>query len=214
MSAADLVALIAVAFCLFVSFFFSGSETALTASSRATMARLARDGDPNAAIVNRLLEDRERMIGALLGGNNVATIVASSLATGLMLNWFGDVGVIYATGVMTVLIVVFCEVLPKTAAIDSPDRFALTAARPIYVMVRILTPVLAAVPWVGPKILDERGFQERGERADALPARGAARRGRSAASRGRRREAGSRHAGRSPRPPGPHRRRRDGRAPS
>ncbi|HKC31958.1 MAG TPA: CNNM domain-containing protein, partial [Xanthobacteraceae bacterium] len=130
MSAADLVALIAVAFCLFVSFFFSGSETALTASSRATMARLARDGDLNAAIVNRLLEDRERMIGALLIGNNVATIVASSLATGLMLNWFGDVGVIYATAVMTVLIVVFCEVLPKTAAIDSPDRFALLAARP------------------------------------------------------------------------------------
>ena len=158
MSAADLVALIAVAFCLFVSFFFSGSETALTASSRATMARLARDGDLNAAIVNRLLEDRERMIGALLVGNNVATIVASSLATGLMLNWFGDVGVIYATAVMTVLIVVFCEVLPKTAAIDSPDRFALTAARPIYGVVRILTPVLVAVQWLVRKILTSVGF--------------------------------------------------------
>jgi Mg2+/Co2+ transporter CorB len=158
MSAADLVALIAVAFCLFVSFFFSGSETALTASSRATMARLARDGDLNAAIVNRLLEDRERMIGALLIGNNVATIVASSLATGLMLNWFGDVGVIYATAVMTVLIVVFCEVLPKTAAIDSPDRFALLAARPIFVVVRILTPVLVAVQWLVRKILTSVGF--------------------------------------------------------
>ena len=158
MSAADWFSLIAVAFCLFVSFFFSGSETALTASSRATMMRLARDGDTNAAIVNRLLEDRERMIGALLVGNNVATIVASSLATGLMLNWFGDVGVIYATAVMTVLIVVFCEVLPKTAAIDSPDRFALTAARPIYGVVRILTPVLVAVQWLVRKILTSVGF--------------------------------------------------------
>ena len=61
---------------------------------------------------------RERLIGALLVGNNVATIAASALATGLMLNWFGDVGVIYATVVMTVLVVVFCEVLPKTAAIN------------------------------------------------------------------------------------------------
>jgi Mg2+/Co2+ transporter CorB len=158
MSAADWFALIAVLVCLLVSFFFSGSETALTASSRATMMRLARDGDANAVIVNRLLENRERMIGALLVGNNVATIVASSLATGLMLNWFGEVGVIYATAVMTLLIVVFCEVLPKTAAIDSPDRFALRAARPIYVVVRILTPVLTGVQWLVRKMLASVGF--------------------------------------------------------
>src|SRR4029077_17970792 len=112
----------------------------------------------NAIIVNRLLEDRERLIGALLVGNNVAAIAASSLATGLMLNWFGDVGVIYATAVMTVLIVVFCEVLPKTAAIDSPDRFALVAARPIYVGGRILPPVLAAVQWLVRKMLPSVGF--------------------------------------------------------
>jgi magnesium and cobalt exporter, CNNM family len=76
----------------------------------------------------------------------------------LMLDWFGDVGVIYATAVMTVLIVVFCEVLPKTAAIDSPDRIALLAARPIHVTVRILTPVLVAVHWLVRKILASFGF--------------------------------------------------------
>src|SRR5262249_40609793 len=136
MNTADWVALLAVVVCLLVSFFFSGSETALTASSRATMLRLAKDGDANAGIVNRLLEARERLIGALLVGNNVATIAASSLATGLMLSWFGDVGVIYATAVMTVLIVVFCEVLPKTAAFDQPDRIALRTARPMRLFVR------------------------------------------------------------------------------
>ena len=102
MSAADWIALAVVVFCLLVSFFFSGSETALTASSRATMMRLARDGDPNAAIVNRLLQSRERLIGALLVGNNVATIAASTLSTGLMLKWFGEGGLIYATVIITV----------------------------------------------------------------------------------------------------------------
>ncbi|HEY2134751.1 MAG TPA: HlyC/CorC family transporter [Xanthobacteraceae bacterium] len=159
MSAADWLVLVAVVFCLLVSFFFSGSETALTASSRATMMRLARDGDPNAAIVNRLLENRERLIGALLVGNNVAAIAASTLATRLMLAWFGDVGVIYATAVMTVLIVVFCEVLPKTAAIDSPDRIALLAARPMNVVVRILAPVLGAVHWLVRRLLASAGFR-------------------------------------------------------
>ena len=158
MTTADWVALVAVLVCLLVSFFFSGSETALTASSRVTMLRLAKDGDPKAAIVNRLLETRERMISALLVGNNVATIAASTLATGLMLNWFGDVGVIYATAVMTVLIVVFAEVLPKTTAIDSPDRFALLAARPIRWVVRILTPVLIAVHWLVRKMLGLVGY--------------------------------------------------------
>src|SRR5258708_31759165 len=112
------------------------------------MLRLAKDGGPKAGIVNRLLEACEQLIGALLVGNNVATIAASTLATGLMLKWFGEVGVITATAVMTVLIVVFCEVLPKTAAIDSPDRIALAVAPPIDTVVRLLTPVLAAVHWL------------------------------------------------------------------
>ena len=111
--------------CLVISFLFSGSETALTTSSRAAMLRLDRQGNKDARVVNRLLTKREQLIGALLIGNNVANIAGSTLATGLFLSWFGDVGVIYATVVMTVLVVVFCEVLPKTAAFSAPDRFAL-----------------------------------------------------------------------------------------
>jgi Mg2+/Co2+ transporter CorB len=159
MTTADWLTLAIVAICLLISFFFSGSETALTASSRATMMRLAKDGDPKAAIVNRLLEAREQLIGALLTGNNVANIAASTLATGLMLKWFGDSGVITATVVMTVLVVVFCEVLPKTAAFDSPDRIALMVARPMSVVVRLLTPVLAAVHWLVAKMLAAMGFR-------------------------------------------------------
>jgi Mg2+/Co2+ transporter CorB len=134
--------------CLLLSAFFSGSETALTASSRASMLRLEKHGNPRARIVNRLLDARERMIGALLFGNNAANIAASSLATGILLAWFGDVGVIYATVVMTVLIVVFAEVLPKTAAFNAPNRIALVVARPIDWAVRLLAPGLLAVEWL------------------------------------------------------------------
>jgi len=159
MTTADWVTLAAVAVCLLAAFFFSGSETALTASSRATMLRLAKDGDAKASIVNRLLQEREELIGALLIGNNVATIAASTLATGLMLEWFGSSGILAATVVMTVLVIVFCEVLPKTAAIDSPDRFAMAVARPIGWVVRLLAPVLAAVYWVARRLLSIFGVK-------------------------------------------------------
>jgi Mg2+/Co2+ transporter CorB len=138
---------------LFMAFVFSGSETALTASSRGTMLRLAKTGNPDAIIVTRLLENRERLIGALLLGNNVATIVSSALATELLLFWFGDVGVIYASIAMTVLIIVFCELLPKTAAIMAPDRHALAVARPIARVVAVLGPALAAAEWLVRRLL-------------------------------------------------------------
>jgi magnesium and cobalt exporter, CNNM family len=148
MTAYDWFALVAVLLCLILSFFFAGSETALTASSRASMHRLEKQGNRRAALVNRLVAGRERMIGALLFGNNAVNIAASSLATGVLLNWFGDVGVIYATVVMTILIVVFAEVLPKTAAFNAPDRVALAVARPIDLTIRVLAPVLISVEWV------------------------------------------------------------------
>jgi Mg2+/Co2+ transporter CorB len=158
MSSYDLLALAAVLLCLLLSFFFAGSETALTASSRASMHRLEKQGNRRAAIVNRLLDARERMIGALLFGNNAVNIAASSLATGILLAWFGDVGVIYATVVMTVLIVVFAEVLPKTAAFNAPNRVALAVARPIDWTVRLLAPVLIAVEWLVRRLLRLAGM--------------------------------------------------------
>jgi Mg2+/Co2+ transporter CorB len=153
MTTEDWLALVVVTFCLLLSAFFAGSETALTASSRASMHRLEKQGNRRAAIVNRLLDTRERMIGALLFGNNASNIAASSLATGVLLYWFGDVGVIYATVVMTIVVVVFAEVLPKTAAFNAPDRIALAVARPVYWTVRLFTPVLLAVEWLVKRLL-------------------------------------------------------------
>ncbi|MGI8524568.1 MAG: HlyC/CorC family transporter [Pseudolabrys sp.] len=141
----DWLSLVIVVICLLLSAFFAGSETALTASSRASMARLEKHGNRGARIVNRLLEQRERLIGALLLGNNAVNIAASSLATSIFLVWFGNAGVVYATVGMTILVVVFSEVLPKTAAFNAPDRIALFVARPMQWVVMLLGPILMAI---------------------------------------------------------------------
>lgn len=141
----DWLSIAIVLLCLLVSAIFSGSETALTASSRASMARLEKHGNKRAAFVNRLMDKRERMLGALLLGNNTVNIAASALATGVLLTWFGQAGVLYATLVMTTLVVVFAEILPKTAAFNAPDRIALVVARPMLWLVKILGPVLMMI---------------------------------------------------------------------
>jgi len=148
MTVPDWLTVVAVAICLLLSAFFSASETALTASSRAAMLRLEKQGRREAGIVNRLLATRERLLGAVLLVNNVTNIAASTLMTGLLLTLFGKAGVLYATLIMTVLIFVIGEVLPKTAAFNMPDRMALAVARPIDRMVRWFMPVLIAVEWL------------------------------------------------------------------
>ena len=130
---------------LSASAFFAASETALTGASRASMLRLSKQGNRDADVVSSLIGMRERLIGALLLGNNIANIGASALATGIFTSWFGDVGVLYATAVMTVLVVIFAEVLPKTIAISAPDRVSLAVARPMRVTLYVLGPLLTVI---------------------------------------------------------------------
>jgi Mg2+/Co2+ transporter CorB len=108
-----------------LSAFFSGSETALTATSRARMHSHESLGDQRAETVNHLLTRKDRLIGALLIGNNLVNILGSALATSVFLTLFGQSGVAYATIAMTVTLVIFAEVLPKSWAISNPERFAL-----------------------------------------------------------------------------------------
>ena len=123
---------------LLVSAFFSGSETAITAASRARMHKLEKDGDRAAARVNRLIAARERLIGSILLGNNLVNILASALTTSLFMQIFGAAGVLYATLAMTALVVVFAEVLPKTYAISRPDHAALKASAPLELVMKLL----------------------------------------------------------------------------
>lgn len=126
---------------LVLSAFFSCSETALTASSEPRMRELARQGSPRARMVVALLERKSRLLGSILLGNNLVNIFASALATGLLLSVFGEAGVYYATAAMTVLVVIFAEVLPKTYAIGHADRIATLAAPALKPVVAVLAPV-------------------------------------------------------------------------
>ncbi|MBW8321019.1 MAG: HlyC/CorC family transporter [Arenimonas sp.] len=130
------------------SAFFSGSETALTAASRARMHSLSNQGDTRAGVVSLLIERRDRLIGALLIGNNLVNILASSLTTSLFLGLFGDSGVAIATLVMTVVLVIFSEVLPKSWAISSPDRFALTVAPFVRIFVLVVGPLSSLINFI------------------------------------------------------------------
>jgi Mg2+/Co2+ transporter CorB len=158
MTIIDWLTVVAVVACLLISAFYSASETALTASSRAAMMRLEKHGNRDASIVNRLLAKRERLLGAVLFSNNLTNIAASTLATGLLLAAFGHAGVIYATIVMTVIIFVVGEILPKTAAFNMPDRMALWVARPVERTVRWFSPILSAVEWLVRVILHGIGM--------------------------------------------------------
>jgi Mg2+/Co2+ transporter CorB len=148
MTLSDWITVAVIAICLLWSAYSSASETALTASSRAAMLRLEKQGSRRATLVNKLLAKRERMLGAILLSNNLTNTAASTLATGILLTLFGKAGLLYATIIMTILIFVICEVLPKTAAFNTPDRIALAVARPIDRVVRLLLPVLVAVEWL------------------------------------------------------------------
>lgn len=130
---------------ILISAFFSGSETALTATSRARMHELERRGNRRAATVNRLIATPERLIGSVLLGNNLVNILASALATTVFVEMFGNAGVALATIAMTALVLIFGEVLPKTYAILNPDRYALAVAPAIRVSVAVFAPVVASV---------------------------------------------------------------------
>ncbi len=126
---------------LVLSGVFSGSETALTAASQPRMHLLQKQGDRRAGIVTELFAQKEKMIGAILLGNNLVNILASAMATSLMIGFFGDAGVVYATGAMTILVLIFGEVMPKTYAFQNADRIALAIAPFFRFAVAVLAPV-------------------------------------------------------------------------
>jgi Mg2+/Co2+ transporter CorB len=130
---------------LVLSAFFSGSETALTASSRGKLRAQADKGARGAAVALKLTENSERLIGAVLLGNNLVNILAASLATALFTRLFGDSGVAIATLVMTLLVLIFAEVLPKTYAITAPESAAARVSRPIGLIVTLFWPLVGAV---------------------------------------------------------------------
>jgi Mg2+/Co2+ transporter CorB len=149
MIAAIWIMALLILFLLAVSAVFSAAETALTRASRGRMHQMDRDGDPGARRVNLLLSNQEKMIGAVLIGYNVLNILSSALATTMITKVVpGAYGVALATGVMTVLVVVFVEVLPKTLAIVRADDVARALSSPMLAVVWVLGPVITAIQWI------------------------------------------------------------------
>jgi Mg2+/Co2+ transporter CorB len=144
---------------LAVSALFSAAETALTGASRGRMHQLEREGDPAAKRVNRLLDDQETMIGAVLLGYNLINILASAVATEFITKSIpGALGVAVATAVMTVLVLVFAEVLPKTIAISRSDHVARALSAPMMVTVRVFGPVIFTIQWIVRQMLRPFGI--------------------------------------------------------
>ncbi len=136
-----------IALLLFLSAFFSGSETALTAASRGKLRAQADKGNIGAKRALEVTEDPERLIGAVLLGNNLMNILAASLATALFTRLFGDSGVALATLVMTLLVLIFAEVLPKTYAITDPESAAARVSPTIQLVVTLFSPIVGAIRW-------------------------------------------------------------------
>lgn len=163
LSDTDLIFSVVVTVLLMVfSAFFSASETALTAASRARMFQLEKEGEKRARHVNWLFVNRERMVGAVLLGNTFVNIASSALVTAVLLNLFGDAGVAIATVATTALVLIFCEVLPKTYAITNADGVALRVARAVRVFAQVFSPIVSMVGMLVAVMLRTIGVKSQG----------------------------------------------------
>jgi Mg2+/Co2+ transporter CorB len=152
MSLEIVLIIVAVVLLILLSAFFNGSETSLTAASRARMHALEQEGNAKAALVIRILRAPEKLIGAILIGNTLVIVLASALASGLAVILIGEVGVAYATIIMTVLIVIFAAVLPRTYALAYADRVALFVAPIMRVIILMLNPLTVAIEFTARQI--------------------------------------------------------------
>lgn len=140
-----MITVAAIALLILLSGFFSGSETAVTAASRARLHHLEKQGNRRAQMIGKLMRKREHFIGSILLGNNAVNILATALSTSLLISVAGEVGVFYATAGLTLIILIFAEVLPKTYAIRNADQVALAMAPILVALVWLLTPAVLAV---------------------------------------------------------------------
>lgn len=141
----DILKLILLVVLLFLSAFFSSAETALTTTNRIRMMTLADEGNKRAARVLKITDDSGKMLSAILIGNNIVNLTASSIATSLAIRLFGSVGAGIATGILTVLILIFGEISPKTLATIHAEKLAMAYSGIIQLIMTILTPVIIII---------------------------------------------------------------------
>ena len=145
MNTTQIVQSIILLFLLFLSAFFSSSETAFTTVRRVRLQVLEEEGNKRAALVLRILENYNKMLSTILIGNNIVNISASALSTVLATDLFGSLAVGFATGILTVLVLLFGEIIPKTLALRNNEKYALAFAPAIRALSVVLTPIIFIV---------------------------------------------------------------------
>jgi Mg2+/Co2+ transporter CorB len=155
--------LLGLMFLIASSAFFSGSETALMAVDRWRIRHLSRKRK-RARLVEKTLKEPEKLIGTILLGNNLVNVAASALATSVAIKFVGEEGVIWSTLIMTLLILVFAEITPKTVAAYYPEQMSILIVQPIYVLIKLLYPIVRVLSAVSNKLiallrLEKPGFE-------------------------------------------------------
>ena len=145
MNLINLSFLVVIIFLILLSGFLSRSETAITATSKARIIFKLKKGAKRADYVKKIIDNKDKVISSLLLSNNLVNILASSLATAFFYDLFGVTGIFYATLLMTFLLVIFAEVLPKTYAINKPTRSALMIGPIVFYLNKILTPFVFVI---------------------------------------------------------------------
>jgi Mg2+/Co2+ transporter CorB len=155
---------------IILSAFFSSSETALTCLSKAKIHKLMQKGDKKAIYVNKLREDKESLLSTILIGNNLVNTLASALTTQLFLNLFGQTGVLYATIIMTICLVIFAEILPKTLALYNAEKISLFFSPILRVIVKLFTPLSYIVQKTVSLLLKLIGVKKKSKKNDLITA--------------------------------------------
>jgi Mg2+/Co2+ transporter CorB len=137
-----------VIFLLILSGLLSGSETSITSVSKSKIHKLAIRGDKRAKALMKIINKKNDLISSLLIGNNFVNILASALATAILIKFYGDRGILYSTILMSLLIVIFAEVLPKNYALIKPDRFALGMTKYLSIFLKVVFPIMLFVKFI------------------------------------------------------------------
>lgn len=147
---------------------FSASETAMMALNKYRLAHWVRQGKNTAKMVQTMLQRPERLLGVILIGNTFANILASAVATIIAVRWFGESGVIISTIIVTLLVLIFSEVLPKTVATRYPGKISMLAVWPIFILLKILNPLVWVVSLLVNTILHISGIKKNNTESDVL----------------------------------------------
>lgn len=160
---------IILAFCLFLSFFFSGTETAFTASSDALMHEMDKKGNCKAAMVNKLKSHPDRFLGMILFGNNVVNIAATAITTSICITLLGqEWGVFTSTFVVSFVVLIFCEILPKTIAIRNPNTISLMVAPVVSLLTFLLAPMILFLNSVVKNVMRVLGLLRQEQLGDSV----------------------------------------------